>query len=345
MKIVSTAYRTPSMKLDNDQLIDFIAAQNPDVPQADKDHYLKMVKRLLTTSGADTRYWRDPNGTETANELIMGAMQDALTEANMAPSDIDLVIYCGVGKGFTEPANAYFYANATGMSTANCFDITDACMSWIRALNVSYLMLQSGQFKNAIIINGEFHFDYHLNLDIGDIRSLEYNFPNYTIGEAATATIVSASDHTWQFDYSSDPRQASLCTIPMAGHEDFVGENERIGLNGLNGFVSFGKDLFDWATIALGELIQKSIDDPNSKKLYFPHAPSRALYEEGMPRYGIDIDKVYLRVYTEFGNLVSASIPVALKLAIEENALQRGDEVAFVPASAGAVAATVQLTY
>jgi hypothetical protein len=43
----------------------------------------------------------------------------------MAPEDIDLLIYCGVGRGFLEPANAYFYAKARDMRTTNCFDITD----------------------------------------------------------------------------------------------------------------------------------------------------------------------------------------------------------------------------
>lgn len=345
MRIEAVAYRVPSQKLTNDDVMKYIDHHNPHVPFTKKVSYLKLAKKLLDQTGAKTRYWRDFDSGERASDLIVGVMDDALEKANMEPNDIDLLIYCGVGRGFLEPANAYFYAKAKGMQTANCFDITDACMSWIRALQVAYLMLQSGAFKTAMIINGEFHWGFHDNLEIRGLRSLEYTLPTYTIGEAATATILVASENDWQFAYSSRPEHADLCTIPMHSYANFVDPSERMNLNGINRFVSYGRELFQEATTVLGELFIQSIDDVNSKVWYFPHAPSKTLYEEKCLQFGLPPEKIYLKVYPQFGNLVSASLPVGLCLAQTEGKLKRGDAIALIPASAGLVAAVVQLTF
>lgn len=346
MKILSVAYRVPSWKVTNNDLYRYVDKCNPNVSKFKKLPYLKIVEKLLRQTGAETRYWRDPNINEKASDLIIGAMNDALEEANLLATDIDLVLYCGVGRGFLEPANAYFYAHATGMHQANCFDITDACMSWIRATHIAQLMLKSGAFKRVMIVNGEFHLGFHDNWKIRDLRSLEYSFPMYTIGEAATATILTSSEEDWKFNYSSQPEFADLCTIPLPSHANFVEPNEKIGHNGIHNFVSYGKKLFETGLISLGDLIKNTIDDPKQKVWYFPHAPSKKIYEEDLAQYsGIPSQNIYLKVYPQFGNLVSASIPVGLSLAKAEGQLKRGNPIALIPASAGIVTSVVQLTF
>ena len=345
MKIAAVSYRAPSRELSNDDVIHHLEAQNPEAPRVTRRLYLQVVDRLLKKTGARTRRWRDLDGGEKASDLILGAMDGALDQAGMTPSDVDLVIYCGVGKGFLEPANAYFYANARGMQTANCFDITDACMSWIRALQTSYLMLRAGQFRNAMIVNGEFHLGLHDSWQIDGMRSLEHTFPMYTIGEAATATIVTSSDNDWTFDYSSRPELADLCTIPLHGYTDFVEPTQRIGLNGVKRFVSFGTELMQEGSAMLAGLIEGCITDPQSKAWYFPHAPSKAVYEKLVRDCDLPANRTYLEVFPRFGNLVSASIPVGLATAEQEGLLRRGDEIALIPASAGMVASVVQMTF
>lgn len=345
MKIAAISYCVPSRKLTNSDLLDYMERNNPKVSLIKKAQYLKIVEKLLSQTGAKTRYLRNIDAGEKAVDSIFSAIDDALEKANMAPADIDLLIYCGVGRGFLEPANAYFYAKAKGMHQANCFDVIDACMSWVRAAHIANLMLQSGTSKAVMIVNGEFHLGLHDTWEIRDIRALQYSFPMYTIGEAATATILLPNDQPWNFSYLSRPEFADLCTIPLPGYANFVELSDRMGLNGAHRFVSYGRDLFREGSKWLGKVIAQSIDDVNHPAWYFPHTPSKTIYEEYMPTFGVSIEKVYLKVYPEFGNVVSASLPVGLCLAEEEGALQRGDPIALVPVSAGLVAAVVQLTY
>ncbi len=345
MKIASVAYRVPTWKVTNDALLAYMDKCNPYVPAFKKEPYLKIVKKLLRQTGAETRYLRDPRLNQKVSDLILGAMNDALEQANLLATDIDLLIYCGVGRGFLEPANAYFYAHAIGMNRANCFDIVDACMSWIRSTHIAQLMLTAGAFKRVMIINGEFHLGFHDNWEIRDLRSLEYSFPMYTIGEAATATILIPSSEDWEFNFLSKAEFSDLCTIPLPNHANFVEPNQKIGLNGIYKFVSYGKELFQAGTNSLGELIRATVKDVDRNLWYFPHAPSKKIYEVDMPKYGVPAEKVYLKVFPQFGNLVSASVPVGLCLAQAEGVLKSGDPIALIPVSAGLVAAVVQLIF
>lgn len=345
MKIAAVKHRVPSRKVSNDDVIDHIDRHNPSVSRTKKSCYLNAVDKLFRVCGARSRHWRDVDGGERAGDLILGAMDDALESASMRPGDIDVLIYCGVGKGFIEPANAYFFAKARRMRHANCFDITDACMSWIRALQMAYLLLRSGGAQRVMIINGECHVGFHDNWEIQNLRALDHTFPMYTIGEAASATIVQASDDEWQFDYASMPELADLCTIPMHSHADFVEPNERIGLNGINRFVSFGREILHHGVALSTNLIPRVIDNLNSKRWYFPHAPSKTVYETAFEMIDAPLDKLYLEVFPRFGNVVSASIPVALSLAQTRQEIRRGDPLALVPASAGMVASVVQFRF
>ena len=346
MRIVNTSYRIPSKRLSNEELIELINNKNPEESSLHKAVVFRTMRIMFDKIGAESRYIRDAEHGEKAATLILGAMKDALDGAGMAASDMDVLIYCGVGKGFLEPANAYLYAQAMGMVRANCFDVTDACMSWIRALQIAYLMLRAGSAKRVMVVNGEFHAGLRNSWRVPQVAQLKYTLPTYTIGEAASATILEQSDAEWQFDYASRCDLADLCTIPLEGFDDFVNSpSERIGLNGVNAFVSFGHELFSEAVELLGPLIAQAIPPDQAKRWYFPHAPSKTLYEEHAPKWGVPKEKLFLRVFPEFGNLVSASIPVGLALAQKEGVLGRGDPIAFIPASAGMVASVVQCAF
>ncbi|MEM7254323.1 MAG: 3-oxoacyl-[acyl-carrier-protein] synthase III C-terminal domain-containing protein [Pseudomonadota bacterium] len=345
MRISAVRHRVPSRVVTNDEVLDLLDRSNPTLSRTKKRCYLAAVRHLFRACDANTRHWRDTDQGERAHELITGAMQDALNDAGMVPNDIDLLIYCGVGKGFVEPANAYFFAKAMGMKETNCFDITDACMSWIRALQTAYLMLKAGSFRRIMIINGECHYGIHDSWRIRELRALEHTFPMYTIGEAATATIVEASDVEWQFDYMSEPEHADLCTIPMPAFREFSEPSERIGLNGPQTFVSFGRELFNHGARLTTTLMQRVIHDFQAISWYFPHAPSKTIYKESFQKIQAPTNKLYLDVFPKFGNVVSASIPVGLSKAKADGSLARGDSIALIPASAGMVASCVQFTF
>ena len=346
MRIESIGVSVPSRKVTNDDILRMLAEKSNGISPIILKTYQRMVKGLFAMAGSDIRYVRDEDKNERASDFILDAMKSALEKANLKTDDIDLLIYCGVGKGFLEPANGYFYAQKMGM-TSSCFDIVDACMSWIRALEVSYEFFKSGRYKHVMILNGEFNIQHGFpdNFKIQNLRQIEYTFPTYTIGEAATATILSPSESEWKFVYKSVPALADLCTIPLDGYDNFVEPNKRIGKNGLYNFVSYGKELFDAARRYLVPVVQELVPDLNEPDIYFPHAASDAAYLTASKDICLPEDKMFAKVFPNFGNIVSASIPMGMDMALKEGRLKRGHKVVLCPASAGMVYSAVRFVY
>ena len=106
MIIQSIASRTPSLCVTNDDIIRKIHEHNKDQGRDRLTQYCNKVRRLLSTVGAETRYIRDRKGGEKGFDLLLDAARRSIRDAGMDIREIDLIIYCGVGRGFLEPANA-----------------------------------------------------------------------------------------------------------------------------------------------------------------------------------------------------------------------------------------------
>jgi len=347
MKIESIAVQIPTKKVTNDTIMEMIEQHSPNVNKVTLKSYQRMVMHMLKKSGAKDRYIRDMTKNEKPSQFIRAAIQEVFDKSGVKKDDIDLLIYCGIGKGFIEPANAYFYASMFGME-AQCFDITDACMSWIRSLEIAYQFLKTGRYRNILIVNGEFNayeHGYPELFEIKELKQVKYTFPTYTIGEAASATLLTASDAEWKFNFISKPQYADLCTIPHENYKDFVDDSPRLGLAGANMFVSFGQEMINHATKYLQQLVKEAVGSYNHPDIYFPHAATSTGYLLGGIDLGIDPDKMYTEVFPNYGNLVSASVPAGIRRALDEKRMKRGDKVVLFPASAGMVYGVVQFDF
>ena len=98
------------------------------VPEAFAE--LILVDPVIMPPALYTGRPREPHFAHT-DQVI----NEALRRANMSRDDIDLLIYTGLDKRVAEPGQSFFIAKAMGMLRAQCFDITEGCGSWTRALS------------------------------------------------------------------------------------------------------------------------------------------------------------------------------------------------------------------
>jgi acyl-CoA:acyl-CoA alkyltransferase len=334
------------MCVTNGDIIRMIREANPRLPQHTVDAYCKSLERLLSKAGAETRYIRHRDRGETALGLIMDAVRLALRRADLRPEQLDLLIFCGVGRGFLEPSNAAFICRALNI---NCdyFDVSDACMSWVRSLHISYNFLANRAYSKILIVNGEFTVFEHGIPKVFTIRSpdqLAYTFPAFTIGEAASATVLVQSPAQWSFRFRSNSSLSSLCTLPLSGYQEFSEPDSRLGLNGINQLVSFGQELTSAAFEAMIRFVNETYPDPLRFDLWFPHGASATLCKLAAKSLGLG-DRLYWRVFPHYGNLASVSVPAAMAMAVQEGTLIRGKRIVLCPASAGMSLALVSGQY
>lgn len=333
MRIDAVKAALPSRKLSNEDVLQIVRESSEASYNGDLDAAIEKIESWLAYSGAQTRYLLEES--ETPLGVLTRAINAALEEANCAKDDIDTLVYVGVGRGFIEPAGAYLVAHALGFNNAHCFDVLDACNSWSRGAQLIYHLLQSGSSKRAMIVNAEFSVTGNRlgNFALRHEGELNWTFPTYTIGEAATATIFSADPtNEWKFKFRSRPDLADLCTIPVNGFQGYCNQTERIGKNG-NRFTSYGYELFEAAGPELVQVFQDLNPPIDKLRAIFPHAASQKAGDDLAEKY--NLQHLVSNVYPRCGNLVSCSVPAALAFAVEEQRVARGDLLAAVVASAG----------
>ncbi|REG50531.1 3-oxoacyl-[acyl-carrier-protein] synthase III [Paraburkholderia sp. BL6669N2] len=335
MLIKDVAVSLPSRIVTNEEVIDMIRFHSRDY-EGDIDRGMRTIKTLLDRSGLVNRRWCESH--ESPIDHVAMATRKALSETYLKPEHIELFIYVGIGRGFLEPGNSHMMASTLGFVNAECFDVVDACMSWTRAMAIIDSLFKSGQYRSAMIVNAEFNMLaggplYPGNFALKSQAQIEYTLPSFTIGEAATATLLVAKEpDNFTFAFRAKPAVSDLCTIPIPGYEGYCHPTERIGKNGDMRFTSFGHELHknsDELSAVLTKLPvpKKDID------IVFTHASSKAAWQGYGAKVGID-DKMY-HIYPETGNLVSASIPAAISLAKDGGRLKRGDRVLCWVGSAG----------
>jgi 3-oxoacyl-[acyl-carrier-protein] synthase III len=336
MLIKDIAVSLPSRIVTNEEVVDLIRFHSKEY-EGDLDKALRTINILLKKSGLIHRHWCADH--EMPIDHVAMATRQALSETYLRPEQIELFIFVGIGRGFLEPGNSYMMASALGFRNAECFDVIDACMSWTRAMSLVDSLFKAGKYKNALIVNAEFNMFhggplYPSNFALKNQAQLEYTFPSFTIGEAATATLLLAKEpDNFSFSFHAKPETADLCTIPTHGYEGFCHPSEKIGRNGEFRFTSYGYDLHELLEQELPIELNKLPFPKKEIDIVFTHASSKAAWHRYGEKAGI-ADKIF-HIYQNTGNLVSASIPAALSLAKKSGRLKRDDKVLCWVGSAG----------
>ena len=288
------------------------------------------TRSMFETSRTKIRYHRAVD--ETALNLGVRAGCTALVEAQMQPAEIDLLIYVGVGRGFIEPATANVFQSALGLVNATAFDVLDACASWMRALQIAQALIGAGTYRTVMIMNAECNSREYGNLLCKDVDDLDFRFPALTIGEAATATIVSAGGADFHFSFRTWGSEHVLCKIPLPNYLDYTQGELRDNLTPLE-FFSFGELIL---RSVFAKMIKHYQGDPLLKQftadLTFGHSASDAMTDRVARCLGLD--PVYL-THSRFGNTVSASIPLGMAEARREGKLSPGMNILLGCGSAG----------
>jgi 3-oxoacyl-[acyl-carrier-protein] synthase III len=347
LRFLSVTHELPSRVVTNDEVTAAVrTASAPHLSGRELDALEPLMDRLFASTGTTVRYHRAAG--ERAVDLTVRAGQRALEQADLDPLEIDLLLYVGIGRGILEPASGTIFQDLLGLRNATTFDVLDACASWMRALHLAKLYLDAGVHRNIMVINAEFEGREAHRFELRSLAEFEHWHPSVTIGEAATATILTNGPEPDDFaiDFRTWGEKRGLCFIPLPNVEEYFGEpiDPKYGIEPLQ-FVSFGLRLMEFGA---NRLIDHYRSRPDFKgtdpQIVFGHAAS-----DGMSRYiaqeiGADLSLVRLH-HRDFANCVSASIPLAISHALAEGALTDGMRVLLLMASAGVTTGLASFTF
>jgi 3-oxoacyl-[acyl-carrier-protein] synthase III len=342
MHISSIASSFPERKISNNEIVNLLKENSQKTYTEDLDLMLTKVKKTLEYTGIKTRRWLAKN--ENPFVHIEKVINEALSQANMKKEDIEVLIFAGLDKRVIEPGFSFFIAKTMGFKEIECFDVTEACNTWTRAVIIADSFLKSKRNKTTMIISSEFYLNEKEsgfnNFSLKKEKDLNWAFPTFTLGESATAVILTGDQSkNLKIKNVAYPEYAHLCLAPYDEYNDITGKFKNIDLRGAGRlrFVSYGAELQKKGWELFHNLCQKdsyfgNFFEEEKCDIFFPHAQAIKVWQDFSKSIGKNFP--YYFIYQDYGNLITNSIPGAMSLALKEKKLKRGDKVfALVPAA------------
>jgi 3-oxoacyl-[acyl-carrier-protein] synthase III len=267
---------------------------------------------------------------EACSDLAVKAAQMALTNAQLDPQAIDLVILASVGPDYSSPPTSTIIQNRIGAVNAASFDVDVACMGFIWAVNLAAALIASGLHRTILVVASE-----------PATRAANYQDKETFIllGDGAGALIMTGTKEPRGILSSylkSDGSRWETATILGGGsrYPDYYKDPDI----GKYFFAMKGRDIFKFAVKAMNEAISAVLQETGISKedlkLVIPHQANYRILQAAIKRSGISADKFVINV-DRFGNTSAASIALALAEADQLGRVARDDLVLLVGFGAG----------
>ena len=263
----------------------------------------------------------------SATTLSTVAAARAIACAGLTPADIELVVYGSCSNEEQVPNSASGVQLALGATHAAAMDINTACTSFLYGLSTATAMIRTGVVKNAVVIGVELISRY-----------MDWSNRNVAVlfGDGAAAVVLQASD-TEEGVIGSvlgcDAEARPTLRVRGVGLA-YSGSNITLGDTAWD---FDGPQIFKRAVKAMsdasGRVLQQCGVSADQVDLVVPHQANLRIIE-GVAKYaGIPMEKVMLTVQ-KYGNMSSATVPVALVEALDQGRVKPGATI-LMPAFGG----------
>lgn len=268
--------------------------------------------------------------TMGAADMGAEASRIAMKRAGVQPGEIDLIVLSTATPDRLLPATACDMQALIGATNAAAFDISAACSGFLYALTVAEGYIAAGRGEIALVVSTEKMSGI---VDWGDRATC------VLFGDGAGAAIVRKSQNgrgVLSSFMRSDGTLAELLWRPAGGLKvpiDIAVLDEKQHLVKMAGREVFKAAVRSMADAADQALLRAGLtaDDID---LLIPHQANIRIIEATARYANIPMEKVYVNV-DRFGNMSSATIPVALDEVIEQGRIKPGDNVLMVAFGAG----------
>ncbi len=282
---------------------------------------------IVTRTGIRERHIAEKG--VTTSDLGYMAAKDAIKNAGLKPKDIELIVVATITPDMQFPSTSCLVQKKLGAYNAVCFDIGAACSGFIYGMSVAREFLSNGAYKNALVIGTEL---LSTIVDWSD-RNTCILFGD---GAGAAVMVPSKSNGIISSYLGSDGRESELLSVP-AGGSRFPSTHETI--NGKLHFLKMsGNEVFKMAVRIMSDAVKKVLLQSNltceDVDCLIPHQANIRIINSVAKRINLCDEKVYVNL-ERYGNMSSASTPIALAEAVKNGKIKKGDIVVLVAFGSG----------
>ena len=266
---------------------------------------------------------------EALSDLALPSALDALEQAGVQPSAVDLIVVATVTPDMMFPSTGAILADKLGAKDAAAYDLSAGCTGFVYAIAQAHAMVATGLAEHALVVGGDV---------LSKVVDWEDRSTCVLFGDGAGAVVLQkvSEGGFLGFELGADGAGGPELYMPAGGSrapasaETVAGRQHYAKMNGREVFKFATRILVDSAERVLHEC-EVQVDDVD---VYVPHQANVRIIDYARKKLGIPEEKTVLNV-DRYGNTSSGSIPLALVDANEDGRLAPGEMVLMTGMGAG----------
>jgi 3-oxoacyl-[acyl-carrier-protein] synthase III len=266
---------------------------------------------------------------QACSDLAIEAGQRALIAADVAPSEVDLILLATCTGDFPLPSTACLVQHRLGAKRAAACDISAACCGFIYALAIADAYVKSGM-RHVLVIGSEV---------MSAITDWTDRNTCVLFGDGAGAVVMGQGPEgsgILSTHLHANGELSDLIHVPGGGSRDPASEQV---LQEKRCFIKMkGNETFKIAVKSMEEATKEVLEankfTMNDVDLFIPHQANMRILKAVGQRLGLPQEKMMINL-DRFGNTSAASIPLALDQAVREGRIHKGSVVLMAAFGAG----------
>ncbi len=248
-------------------------------------------------------------------DLAYVSAMRALACAGLDPAAVELIVIGSCSFDDQVPNQASGLQVRLGAKRAAAYDVNTACTSFLYALSTANALIRTGVVRNAVVVGAEM---------ISAFMDWENRGVAVLFGDGCAAVVLEATEREEgvlgeKLGCDSDGRP-TLIVEGLGTRYANVGR-----LYGDTAWIFEGQEIFKRAVLAMSgasaEVLARCGYKPEDVGLVVPHQANLRIIEAVAKRVGAPAENVYVNVH-RYGNMSSATVPVALVEALEEGRVE-----------------------
>lgn len=277
---------------------------------------------ILSRTGIRER--RIASAEMDTSDLAANASLEALKHAGLNAEDVDLILVAtGTADYEGFPSVACLVQEKIKARQVPALDLSAACAGFIYAMVVAKQFIETGTYKNVLVIGAE-----------KVSKKLDWTDRNTAIlfGDGAGAVVmgpVSDDKGIVSFDLGSDGSGADQLYI-----------KEYLKMN--------GREVYKFAVRqmpkSISNVVEKAGLNLSEVDLFIPHQANSRIIEEAANKLGVTKERFSITL-DKYANTCAATIPLAIKEELRLGKLNSGDTVILVGFGAGLTWGSIALIW
>jgi 3-oxoacyl-[acyl-carrier-protein] synthase III len=280
------------------------------------------VERIYEKTGISNRYVASKD--QTATDLAVEAGKKLLEKKPYLKDTIDYLILCTQSSDYYLPSSSCLIQERLGLpQNIGAIDVNQGCSGFVYSLGLAKGLIETNQASNILIFTADTYSKYINDKD----KSVKTLF-----GDAAVCTLIMGGADEKSISnpvYGTNGKGAQHLIVPDGGSRNIISnksyyekkdESNNIR-NGTNLFMN-GKEIFTFTLSTIPSVFNKILEKEklilDDIDIVIFHQANKFMLDGLQRKLKIPEEKIH-RSYQAFGNTVSSTIPIGLKIEMLKN--------------------------